>query len=116
METIEAPTARTTLRKTTRSYHGEFDNPGEYHMLPADETHAIGYWGLEILEIETEDGKITVHTQVRLASLRTEKQMRSAWSESYHFPALHHRQPLSYVPDEILEVISEATGETILFG
>jgi hypothetical protein len=113
--TAEPLTAVVQLNRTTRRYSGEFFNPREYLLQPAEESHVIGYWSLEILTIEGSDGASAIYYSVKLTSLRTPGQMRSRFSQDYHSDINYHRLSLSLVPEEILEAISEATGETILF-
>lgn len=116
MDNSEPLSAAVTLSRNTRHYSGEFVNPRSYLMQPADEEHIIGYWGLEILEIEGSDGVRKVYYRVKLASLRTATQMRSRFSQDYHSDTNYHRESLALVPEELLEAISEATGEVILFS
>lgn len=115
MDNSEPLSAVVQLNRNTRHYSGEFTNPRSYLMQPVDEEHVIGYWGLEVLEIEGSDGGRKVYHRVKLASLRTAKQMRSRFSQDYHSDTNYHRESLALVPEELLEAISEATGEVILF-
>lgn len=116
MDNSESLSAAVTLNRNTRNYSGEFLNPRAYLMQPADEEHVIGYWGLEVLEIEGSDGERKVYHRVKLASLRTATEGRSRFSQDYHSDTNYHRESLALVPEELLEAISEATGEVILFS
>lgn len=100
MDNSESPSEAVTLNRNTRRYSGEFANPKAYLMRSADEEHIIGYWSLEVLEVEGGDGE--------LGAL--------GFSQDYHSDANCHRESLALVPEELLEAISEATGEVILFS
>jgi hypothetical protein len=103
------------LRRFSRKYSGEFTNPREFHMQPVDEDHTIAYWSLEVQDTDTEDGKTSTYYSLHLASLRGPGVMRSAFGEHYYSTPSSTRLSLSLVPEELLEAISETTGETILF-
>lgn len=116
MDNSESPSEAVTLNRNTRRYSGEFANPKAYLMRSADEEHIIGYWSLEVLEIEGSDGERKVYHRVKLASLRNATEGRSRFSQDYHSDTNYHRENLALVPEELLEAISEATGEVILFS
>lgn len=101
-----------SFEKTTRKYSGEFDSPVEFLIVPAAEPHVIGYWSLTVTTIVSKEGTF-VYYKVRIASLRTAHQCRSAFAEDYHSDTQYSRHGLNLLPVEIIDAITEATGENL---
>jgi len=100
-------------RQTVRSYSGEFIDPPTLNIEPATTPQVIGYWSLEVTEIDGANGKNTFY-KVKLASLRAPGQGRSSFGQDYHSVEDYGRLSLKLVPASVIEAIEIATDEIIL--
>lgn len=105
-------TVSVSRHQTTRNYSGEFTDPPTLNIEPATTPQVIGYWSLEVTEIESVNGR-KIYYKMKLCSLRTRGQGRSEFAEDYHSFADYGRLSLKLVPLSIRNAISVATGEVI---
>jgi len=113
MDTTTPLSTAITLQRTTRNYSGEFTDVRSFSIEPAVEPQLIAYWGLEVTEIISEKGT-TIHQRIKLASLSTEGQCRSAFGQDYYSSTEYNRLSLELIPELILDAISASTGETLI--
>jgi len=106
-------TVSVDFRKTVRSYSGEFIDPPTLTVEPATTPQVIGYWGLDVTEIDGANGK-SLYYKVKLASLRAPGQGRSSFGQDYHSGEDYGRLSLKLVPASVIEAIEVATDEIIL--